>query len=364
MSSGRREHRKRRRRGTRKTDVLVRAAAVQPGERVLDLGTEGRVHALGMQVQGNSISFVCSDIRDIPFCQNESKGRESGDHRSLLGEKPSDVVSGCFDVVVYRPHQRAAKEQVFEWLDDAFALLPVGGRLCLAGRRDRGVESYAKRMQLVFGSVRKVAQESRSRVYRSVKSGPGAGCDPVDARQVFQALDLPGGPYIFRTKAGVFSWDGIDPGTRCLIECLNISPEARVLDLGCGYGAIGVVCARLAPRGQVGLVDASIRAVACARANIRENAIPNATAMISDGFEAVGEARFDLVVSNPPFHEGNATAHPFIDGAAAHLAPGGRLVMVVMRPEPYRRRMAGAFHRVETLAQKDGYTVLAANSLR
>ena len=364
MSPGRQMPKKRRVGDVREAETLVGAAAVRPGEGVLDLGWEGRVQALGLHTQGNSISFVSSDVRDISFCRKEIQKQEMRSFLARLGERPADVVSGCFDVVLYRPHQRAAKEQVFEWVDDAFAVLRVGGRLCLAGRRDRGVESYARRMQLVFGRVKKIAQEGRSRVYESVKSRVAAGCEPVDSRQVFQVLDLPGGTYTFRTKAGVFSWDGVDPGTRCLIGCLDVSPCARVLDLGCGYGAIGMVCARLAPRGQVRLVDASVRAVACARANLGENAIRNAAAMVSDGFEALGEARFDLVVSNPPFHEGNATAHPFIDGAAAHLVPGGRLVMVVMRPEPYRRRMARAFNRVAALVQKEGYTVLAASSPR
>jgi len=250
---------------------------------------------------------------------------------------------------------------VFELIDGGFAKLAAGGRFCLAGRRDRGVESYRRRLEAVFGNAEKVSRAGRLRAYVAYKQTGDPGVDPVDTRYAFVVADLPGGPYQFEARAGVFSRDGLDAGTRFLIEHMSVGVGDRVLDLGCGYGALGIVAARMASEGEVAMVDVDLRSVRCARANLAANGIAHAHAGVSDAFDGLSDARFDLILSNPPFHEGNATAHPFIDGAAAYLRPGGRLMMVVMRPGAYRRRMRRVFGRVEDTGMRDGYTVLCAS---
>jgi len=283
---------------------------------------------------------------------------------ALVDSPAQCAASASFDVAVYRPQQRDAKLQVFEWIDEAFALLRVGGRMCLAGRRNRGVRSYARRLEAVFGNVRAVGREGKLRIYRAAKEREEPASVPVQTAYEFDGDALPGGSYRFCARAGVFSRDGVDPGSRLLAEAVTIRPDARVLDLGCGYGVLGVVAARLAPRGQVRLVDVDVRAVHCAEANLRVNRIVNARAILSDGFSAIPGDRFDLVVSNPPFHAGVAAAHPFVDGAARHLVPTGRMLVVAMRPGVYRRRMREAFHSVADLADREGYTVLEARGPR
>ena len=341
--------------------LLCQAAGIRPGERVLDLGCEGRLASTTLSDTAEEILFVSSDIRDIRFCENEIGSCVGGCIKPVFTDTLEDIPDGAFGAVLYQPAQRAAKEWVFERIDGSFAKLAVGGRFCLAGRRDRGVESYRRRLEAVFGNARKVAQAGRLRTYVACKRAEVSGTDPVDTRYAFVVDDLPGGPYRFEARAGVFSRDGLDAGTRLLIEHMAVGAGDRVLDLGCGYGALGIVAARLAPEGEVVMVDVDLRAARCARANLAVNGIANACARVGNAFDGLADARFDLIVSNPPFHEGNATAHPFIDGAAAHLTPGGRLMMVVMRPEAYRRRMRRVFGRVEDAGARDGYTVLCAS---
>jgi len=101
------------------------------------------------------------------------------------------------------------------------------------------------------------------------------------------------------TQAGVFAHRGIDPGTRLLIESMRVSPTARVLDLGCGYGVVGIVAAKLAPRGQVTLVDSDIRATRLAERNLALNGVANAQVVLGDGVHDLPKgARFDVVASN------------------------------------------------------------------
>lgn len=333
-------------------DALVRAALPTANTRILDLGWEGdSLLERGVSLPSVPI-FVVDDIRAERRCQ-------SG--QTLSADVFETGVRDLFDLVLYRPVQRAAKEQVFDWIDRAFACLKVGGQLCLAGRRDRGVKSYATRMAQVFGLVTKVGQIGRTHIYKAVKSGDQSGIEPTDTAYEFAAQDLPGGTYHFRAKAGVFSRDGIDLGSRLLLENVTVSPTERILDLGCGYGLLGMVCARLAPQGHVRLVDVSYRAVHCAKENIQNNGIENAFAEVAEGYETCGSEVFDLIVSNPPFHEGNAVGHAYIDGAYDRLSAQGRLILVVMRPDPYRKRMQHVFNQVAVLDRRNGYTILCAS---
>src|SRR5512144_331811 len=99
-------------------------------------------------------------------------------------------------------------------------------------------------------------------------------------------LALRGHEFLFHTEAGVFSRARIDPGTKLMLQHLAIEPADRVLDLGCGYGAVGVVAGKLAAEGQVTLVDINERAVELARRNLDANGVSNGEAVQSDGFEA------------------------------------------------------------------------------
>ena len=140
--------------------------------------------------------------------------------------------------------------------------------------------------------------------------------------------ELRGFELTFVTEAGVFSRERVDRGTRLLIKHLEVGPSDRVLDLGCGYGAVGVVAAKLAPQGRVTLVDINTRAIELARQNLVLNGISNAEAHQGDGFAPVGEARFDVIALNPPIRAGLAVVHHLIEEASNHLAVGGRFYLV------------------------------------
>src|SRR5438067_8190668 len=96
------------------------------------------------------------------------------------------------------------------------------------------------------------------------------------------------------TQPGVFAHRGLDAGTRLLIETMRVSPTAHVLDLGCGYGAVGIVAAKLAERGGAVLVDSDIRATRLAEKNLALNGITNAEVILGDGVRDLPHrSRFD-----------------------------------------------------------------------
>ncbi len=144
------------------------------------------------------------------------------------------------------------------------------------------------------------------------------------------ALNLLGEDLTFTTDAGVFSRDGLDRGTRLLLEAL---PEltGRVLDLGCGWGAVGVALGRKYPALDIVMTDINSRAVELARRNLAANGV-RAEVVQGDGFQSV-TGDFDAVVTNPPIRAGKAVIYGLFAGAREHLRPGGALYAVIRKQQ-------------------------------
>ncbi|HEV2317429.1 MAG TPA: methyltransferase [Thermoplasmata archaeon] len=170
---------------------------------------------------------------------------------------------------------------------------------------------------------------------------------------------------VFETDAGVFASEQLDPGTSLLIEAMAPSATDRILDIGCGWGPIGLAAAKAAPQGHVVLTDVNRRAVLLARGNARRNKIANAEVRPGSLFDPVRDDAFDLIVTNPPYHAGRELVLRLLSEAPAHLREGGRLLLVGKGSQgiQYYQRWLGenwAAAEVEVLARGSGYRVLEA----
>ena len=165
----------------------------------------------------------------------------------------------------------------------------------------------------------------------------------------------------FVTSSGVFSFRRVDRGTRLLVESMVLPEEGRVLDMGCGYGVVGVVAGRLAPGLEVWMTDVNERAVSLARLNIDRNGV-DAEVRQGDLYGPVGGMRFGAVLSNPPISAGlRRVVGALVEGAVDHLEAGGSLQLVVQSNKGGRAlasMMEDAFGGVEVLARGGGYRVL------
>ncbi len=187
---------------------------------------------------------------------------------------------------------------------------------------------------------------------------PAAASHPIELRAQIRSRD-----FAFHSDAGVFSAARIDTGTRLLAEAMEIRPGDRVLDLGCGYGVLGIVAAALAARGLAVLVDRNQRAVTLAQANIAHNRIANAVVVLADGGEALRERCCDVVLTNPPVHAGNQAVFSFIAAAHRVLRAGGRFYLVGRTGRgalTFARRMQELFGAVEEVEKQSGYRVYRA----
>ena len=180
-----------------------------------------------------------------------------------------------------------------------------------------------------------------------------------DLREVhFTVFDT---EFVFVTDAGVFSRDGIDPGTRALIEALP-PLIGRALDLGCGWGASGVPVAKVNPACQLVLTDINERAAELARENARRSGVKNVQVVTGDGFESV-EGAFDAIFTNPPIRAGKQKIYDLFAEAKDRLNPGGSLFLVIRKQQGapsalnfLRERFAGA----EVIDRSGGYWVIQA----
>ncbi|ADY00306.1 ribosomal RNA small subunit methyltransferase C [Vulcanisaeta moutnovskia 768-28] len=171
-----------------------------------------------------------------------------------------------------------------------------------------------------------------------------------------------GFPLTFVLAPGVFSSEYVDAGTRLLAENMVIMNDWDILDMGCGYGVLGIVAAKLAPRGKVVMVDINKLAVKLTAINIKINRVSNAEVRLSDLYSAVQGEMFNTIISNPPITAGLDVNKRLIIGAKDHLKPGGLLQIVV--PKKLRSRFEEILYSnydiVERLAKSGNYLAYVA----
>jgi len=166
----------------------------------------------------------------------------------------------------------------------------------------------------------------------------------------------------FMTDAGVFSKGELDQGTRLLLDALP-ALFGDVLDLGCGWGAIGVSIARANPDCRVVMVDVNRRALQLSRDNLERNKTA-AEVIESDGMAQVLDRTFDAVITNPPIRAGKQVIYKMFSDAATHLNQGGALYLVIRKQqgaESCVKYLKTLFGQVEKLDKSGGFWVLKAS---
>ena len=169
------------------------------------------------------------------------------------------------------------------------------------------------------------------------------------------------------SDSGVFSKNRVDNGTKLLVESLRLAPEwQKVLDLGCGYGPIGLTVAKLLPQAIIYMSDINERAVALAQTNAAMNQIDNVQIKAGEGYSPFAGEQFDLIVTNPPIRTGKQVIYAMIDDALPRLNAAGWFVAVVATKQgakSYERKLAEVFGNVTEWEKGSGYRVIASQKL-
>lgn len=164
---------------------------------------------------------------------------------------------------------------------------------------------------------------------------------------------------VLETGDYYFSPKGIDKGTLFMLSKVQVTKEDKVLDLGCGYGVVGIYIAKLIGGDKVVMSDVSEEAVELTNANLALNGLDSVRVIKSNGLKEIPDRDFTLILSNPPYHADFSVAKAFIEDSHKRLVFGGKLMMVTKRLPWYRNKITSVFGGVKVFEQ-DGYYVFVA----
>jgi 16S rRNA (guanine1207-N2)-methyltransferase len=184
----------------------------------------------------------------------------------------------------------------------------------------------------------------------------------VEHNKQYWSFELRGQTLQFASDNGVFSKRTVDYGTRVLLATFTTQglPAGPLLDLGCGYGPIGLSLAKEMPQRQVDMVDVNELAMSLARENAQRNQIENATVFSSNVYEKV-TAQYAAILTNPPVRAGKAVVTAMLTEAKAHLVPGGELWVVLQKKQgapSAKKNMQATFGNAELVHKDKGYYIL------
>jgi len=163
----------------------------------------------------------------------------------------------------------------------------------------------------------------------------------------------------FYTDTTLFSPCSIDKGTLAMLSVVDFAIEDKVLDLGCGYGVVGILVAKLIGQERVVMCDVLPKAVVYAHKNALCNGVAEIEIKVSDGYSSIQDNDFTLILSNPPYHADFSVPKHFIEMGYRKLLYGGKMVMVTKRLVWYKKKFVAVFGGVKVI-EKDGYYIFVA----
>lgn len=258
------------------------------------------------------------------------------------------------DLVVVRSTPFEGTDRLRARLSDAHRHLNADGLLILVTAKNRGAKGHLKLLEAVFGNAQVVERGRRgTRIFTAQKSTARDSLPPTSETTITaNVLDQ---TLTFRTAAGVFSKDRLDQGTRFLLEQFkDLQGPSHILDLGCGYGPLGIALARRFPKAQVTLVDVDLVAVRLAKSNAALNQVThNTTVLLNTELQDTLPARFDLVVSHLPLHISRDAFTRMLANVSDCMLAGGQIVGVALCEYDVRPMLKRVFGNVETVAETD-----------
>lgn len=263
--------------------------------------------------------------------------------------------SGYDGALVLAGRHRGQNEN---WIAEAVERVVVGGLIVVAGSNEDGIGSLRKRVNKLVGTD------------DSLPKHHGVAFWFRRPDDVSRVAALRSQPILveerFATAPGMFSHERIDAGSKLLAECLPDTAKGAAADFGAGWGYLSAMLAeRSKGLASIDLYEADYESLEAAKGNLAD--LPQPPAFGFFWHDLVGEPverKYDLIVMNPPFHQGRAAepgiGQAMIGRAASALKPGGRLLMVANRGLPYAQTLQAAFKKVEELRDESGFRVFSA----
>jgi 16S rRNA (guanine1207-N2)-methyltransferase len=347
------------------SSLLAAYAELAPHWQILQIGAgNGALSAfVGRKAhQGKLTAWESSYIAQL--CTRRTLDANHVPNELLLSDVDlPDSYNQSFDcVLMHAPKSRALGQRC---LLAAQRVLKPGAMFYLAGDNHAGVQSLIRDAEAIFGPAGLLGYKKGNRVVRFVnppqplQSTPWMTQPGIANHTWFKMqLNLASIQVSVKSLPGVFSYDRLDEGTQFLLEHASAPLDGNLLDIGCGWGAIGLWAAPHAR--SVDMVDSNLLAVASSQQNTALSG--NIRVLPSDITSAVHDRHYTHVFTNPPFHTGKDvdyfTPHAIIQQAANVLSPGGELWLVANKFIPYRKIMHQYFRDTRIAAEDTKYHLL------
>ena len=351
---------------------VISRSGLHPVEAVLmdqvnSLRRPGRLLVVGNRTAGVALAAAALHEGCRPLVHTTDHHHLKAALRNVSANRADDRVEAVCESVIGRAGEFDAAlvqlcegdqpgELIQEWIDEVRAAVKPGGRVIVAAERPK--PWLLKQLKEAFGAGPTPVGGGLVRI-----TGSSRGPDPhPKSRESAFTMSLPGGARTVElvTIPGVFSHRRVDEGAQALAETLEARPGDRMLDLGCGSGAVGIVTACNTPLAGVTFVDGSARAVECARANaLRNGLVPPLTGFVLSDDGLSGPPRFTLFAGNPPYFSQHQIDELFIQTARRMLLPGGRAYFVAKNTGWIEPRVREVFGNGE-LRMRRGYGIVLA----
>jgi 16S rRNA (guanine1207-N2)-methyltransferase len=249
---------------------------------------------------------------------------------------------------------RGERELKRDLVEQSYHILDDGGRLVVLSPIAKDL-FYPDLIKKTFGRISSVPSKSGT-----IVSTTRTGDKPRRRHEMTFHVRDGERSLSFVSRPGVFGYGRLDDGARALTDGMAVKPSDRILDLGCGIGAVGVIAGlRAGPNAHVTFADSNLRAVALAEQNARANGLASIGVHAAAQLEGLAERSFDLVLANPPYYAQHTIARLFVEGAKRLLARGGRLNLVTKQADLVGE-IVTQFFGEPTIELHRGYAVLSA----
>ena len=331
------------------TLIAAKSIPIHDGERILVFNSGDGTLGLDMAEKYPQSHFLLYEshvgisnslLRKIQSSSNFSNVRvisEFASHanKELRAKRIDELAQiretdNLLDVVVFEPRRFTALDLTRFQILVGKPLLKQGGRFYLVTHKRSGSSRHEKMLAEIFGVDVKIVGKSKGgyKVLEAIKSSiEETQTEWSPRRKVsFEIFDI---EFDLESEPSLFSKDDLDLGTRILLENVNLSSFERMLDLGCGWGAIGLVAAVINKNGHVVLTDIDSRAAKVVSDNVQRLGIQDrANVIATDDVKQIGGS-FDLILSNPPFHADMVTLVNLFKAASDKLRQKGSIYVVV-----------------------------------
>ena len=259
----------------------------------------------------------------------------------------ADWPCGSVDLAAIALSCHGEAELTREVIQSAYHALDIGGLMVVGvdNSRDRWLHDLLK----TYEKSVKVRPFDDAMVYIIQKSNALKKVKEFSCQLSFIDCDA---KIELVTRPGVFSHRELDSGARQLLDAVDIFPEAKVLDIGCGAGSVALGLAARDPSATVHAIDSNSRAIDCTRRGVKLNGFENLQVELNHSGNYGEENSFDMAMANPPYFADFRIAQHFIDLAHRSLRPGGRLVLVTKQPKWYEENLPINFNDVEVFESK------------